>query len=152
MHCRVCLVASCFHSIRATGSRSTKKTSRPKGNNSSSPLKAFPQAGKPQKFSSIYTTFQYFQPPNAQGTTSVHCLTASWESLWTLLFLSSPRSSLSALLKGSEGCSPAGIHPQNQSSYIAPDKAFCPTPLPFPNYNSKCWMQTHVVTNWVTFI
>lgn len=95
-HYRVCLVVSCFHSICTTGSWPTKKTSRPKSTNSSSPLKAFPQveAGKPQKSSSIYTTIQYFQPPNAQGTTSMHCLTISWDSLWATVFLNSPRSSL----------------------------------------------------------
>lgn len=45
------------------------------------------------------------------------------------LFFLLPQDQASELYKSSKGCSPAGIHPQKQSLYIAPDKAFGPTPL-----------------------
>ena len=91
-HYKVCLFVSCLHNRSTTGSWSTNKTYS--NNHSSPPQKPFPKAGKPERSSSLYTTLQYFQPPNAQRITSVHCLTASWGSLWAIVFLSLPTTSL----------------------------------------------------------
>lgn len=146
---------SCLHNMSTTGSWSTNKASRPNSNNHSSPLqKPFPKAGKPQRSSSLYTTLQYFQPPNAQGIASVHCSTASQDSLWAIVFLSLPRTSLWTLqmLKGLVHAALQEFIHRNRACNAVPDNAFCPTPLPFPKCNSKCWMQTHVETNWGIFI
>lgn len=98
--------------------------------------KPFPKAGKPQRSSSLYTMLQYFQPPNAQGITSVYCSTASQDSLWAIVYLSSPRTSLWTLQMLVRAALQEFIH-RNRLPQSRPSVNLL-TPFPIATANTGC--------------
>lgn len=145
---RYVFFVSCLQNMSTTESWSTNKISRPNSYNHSSPLEKPFLRQVNQISSSLYTILQYLQAfkcPRHQFRASLDCLSRlSVSNHFPKFAKNKPPNSTNAWRTGA--CSPAGILPQKQSLHTMPDKAFCPTPLPFPKCNSKCWMQTHVGT------